>query len=139
MSVCMSVYLEQPPACVEIFDAFQVARRQLYVGRAESGRQLVHVRYVILNGSNLFLELLQHIHNHTQTHTQGVCYAALFTVMRGQMGNTDRLLVALGSVLFLTSTVTNRCIHHVNPTFPACLMRADVWKTLTCLSRINAT
>lgn len=67
--VCTSVYLEQPPACVEIFDAFQVARRQLDVGWTESGRQLVHVCYVILNRSDLFLELLQYAHTHTHKHT----------------------------------------------------------------------
>lgn len=59
-SIRMRPYLQQPPARVEIFDALQVAGRQLDVGRTVSGRQVVHVRYVVLNRSDLLLELLEH-------------------------------------------------------------------------------
>lgn len=136
------MYLEQPPARVEIFDAFHVARRQLDVGWTESGRQLVHVYDVILNGSDLVLELLQHTHTHTQNPLSGHLYhAALFTVVRGQMGHTDRLLVALGSVVsHLHCSNSEKQMHpSCKDTFSACLMLADVWRTLTGLSRINET
>lgn len=52
-------YLEQLPARVEVVQAVQVGGRQLHVVRPERGRQLVHVRHVVLDGSDLVLELLQ--------------------------------------------------------------------------------
>lgn len=58
----MCLYLQESPARVQVFDAFQVARRQLDIGRTKSGCQLVHVSYVALNRRDLFLELLRHTH-----------------------------------------------------------------------------
>lgn len=52
-------HLEQLPARVEVFQALQVGGRQLDVVRPERGRQLVHVRHVVLDGGDLVLELLQ--------------------------------------------------------------------------------
>lgn len=66
----MIVYLEQPPSCVEIINAFQVGRRQLDVMGTEGRRQLIHMCNIILNGSNLFLELLHHTHKHRRTHAK---------------------------------------------------------------------
>lgn len=56
---CRRAYLEQLPARVEVVQAVQVGGRQLHVVRPERGRQLVHVRHVVLDGSDLVLELLQ--------------------------------------------------------------------------------
>lgn len=124
---CTHAYLEQPPAGVEIIDAFQVGRWQLDVVRTESGRQLVHVRYVILNRGDLILELLP------RAQTQVGYYAALFTTVRGQMGTTDRLLVRFSLVSHLQRSNSGKQMHpscklHFFCLFNACWCMEKHWQ-----------
>lgn len=95
------MYLEQPPTCVQVINALQVGRRQLDVMWTEGRRQPIQVCYIILNRSNLFLELLHY------THTM----VLLECFQGGQMGSTDRLLVWFSRVSHLQCSNIEKQMH----------------------------
>jgi len=49
-------YLQEPPSHVEVIDSAQVVWRKLNVRWSKCGSQLVHLIYIILDGSYLLLE-----------------------------------------------------------------------------------